>query len=164
LRGFILADNFRRDKISAADIASVPRSEPRGVLAALGCVVPIFVGALTWRLTIILQRGRAWSRHTSFCHPEQSEGPMYSNFAMHRSFAPLGMTIPDLYGESNATPPYSGFSTSRTFSAPSTSRNWTSIISRCVVCTFRPTKVASTGNSRCPRSISTQSWTRFGRP
>src|SRR2546430_2560103 len=56
------------------------------------------------------------------------------------------------------------FSTSKTFSLWSVSRNWTSMISCRVVCTLRPTNVASTGNSRWPRSISTQSRTCLGRP
>ena len=55
-------------------------------------------------------------------------------------------------------------SISRTFSASSISVNFTSMTSFIVVCTLRPTNVASTGISRCPRSINTQSWTLRGRP
>src|SRR5437588_9439597 len=55
-------------------------------------------------------------------------------------------------------------STSSTCSSLSTSVSLTSMISRSVVCTVRPMKAASMGNSRCPRSIKTQSCTRLGRP
>src|ERR1035437_591872 len=56
------------------------------------------------------------------------------------------------------------FSMSRTFSASSTSRSLTSIISFSVVCTVRPMKAASIGNSRWPRSINTHSCKSLGRP
>ena len=49
------------------------------------------------------------------------------------------------------------FSTSRTFSIPSISFYFTSITSRMLVGTARPTNAASMGNSRWPRSINTQS-------
>src|ERR1039458_3933846 len=59
---------------------------------------------------------------------------------------------------------YVTFSTSITFSTPSTSWNFTSMISMSVVCTTRPTNLASMGSSRWPRSMSTRSCTRDGRP
>src|SRR5258708_38634192 len=59
---------------------------------------------------------------------------------------------------------YSTRSTSTTRSSLSIPRSRTSIISVSLVCTLRPMYCASIGISRCPRSISTQSDTRFGRP
>ena len=53
-------------------------------------------------------------------------------------------------------------STSITRSSPSISCSRTSTISVSLVSTVRPTKLASTGSSRCPRSISTQSRMRRG--
>src|SRR5580704_471515 len=55
-------------------------------------------------------------------------------------------------------------STSMTRSSPSISFSRTSTISESLVSTVRPTKEASIGISRWPRSINTQRRIRFGRP
>src|ERR1039458_5260054 len=73
-----------------------------------------------------------------------------------RSSSSIPSNPADIFG-------YSALSTNRTFSIPSISCNFTSMISRSVVCTLRPTNLASIGNSRWPRSISTSSCTRAGR-
>src|SRR5213075_1879953 len=59
---------------------------------------------------------------------------------------------------------FSTRSTSTTRSSLSISRSRTSMISVSLVCTLRPMYRASIGISRCPRSTSTHSETRFGRP
>ena len=63
-----------------------------------------------------------------------------------------------------ATSEAAAFSTRSTFSVASISWNLTSMISASEVCTTRPMKRASMGSSRWPRSISTSSCTRAGRP
>src|SRR6266849_1873877 len=68
------------------------------------------------------------------------------------------------FSQSTPLPHASTRSTRTTRSSLSISCSLTSIISVALVCTVRPTYCASIGISRCPRSISTHSETRFGLP